>query len=90
MELIAQGDAHRTEAAEERVAHCMERLVTAALDRVLVGRGDEDGRRRLIESARRLASATANDTSYDAYGLRFGWPCRTAAYQSTKVSRSTS
>jgi hypothetical protein len=48
MELIAQGDAHRIEAAEDRVAHCMQRLVKAALalDRVLAERGDEDGRRR--------------------------------------------
>jgi transposase len=56
MELLAQGDAHRTEAAEERVTQCAQRLRRAALmvDRVLVERRDEDGRRRLVEGALRL------------------------------------
>jgi hypothetical protein len=59
MELLAQGDARRIEVAEERVAHCMQRLVKAAgaLDHVLAERGDEDGRCKLVEGALRLAAA---------------------------------
>jgi hypothetical protein len=53
----AHGDPHRVKVAEERVSRCMQRLAKAALalDRVLVERGDEDGR-RLVEGARRLAA----------------------------------
>jgi len=56
MESHARGDARRIELAKERVAQCMHRLRQAALalDRVLVERGDEDGRRRLVEGALRL------------------------------------
>jgi len=56
MESHARGDGRRINPAEERVAQCMHRLRQAALalDCVLVERGDEDGRRRLVEGARRL------------------------------------
>jgi hypothetical protein len=54
----AHGDPHRVEVAGEHVSRCMQRLLKAALalDRVLVERGDEDGRRRLVEGALRLAT----------------------------------
>jgi hypothetical protein len=54
----ARGDDHRAEIAEQRVSTRMQRLLKAvrALDRVLVERGDEDGRRRLIEEALRLTA----------------------------------
>jgi hypothetical protein len=53
----AQEDARRVQAAQERVAQCMRRLVDAALvlDRMLVERGDED-ERRLVEGALRLTA----------------------------------
>jgi hypothetical protein len=50
----ACGDPRRIGIAEERVSRCMKRLRRAALalDRVLVERGHEDGRRRrLVEGA---------------------------------------
>ena len=54
--MIAQGDVNRVEGAEGRVSLCMQRLRRAALglDRVLVERGDQDGRGRLVEGALRL------------------------------------
>jgi glucans biosynthesis protein len=59
MNARAHGDPRRVELAEERVSRCMQRLAKAAvsLDRVLVERGDEDGR-TLVEGALRLAAAT--------------------------------
>ena len=56
--MLAQGDAHRIEVADGRVALCMQRLLKAALaaDRVLAERGDEEGRRRLVEGALRLTA----------------------------------
>lgn len=58
MGLFAHGDAHRVEVAEQLVSRCMQQLVRAAflLDRVLVERGDEEGRRRLVAGAMRLAA----------------------------------
>jgi hypothetical protein len=55
MNAHARGDAHRVEIAEQRVSRWMQRLAKAALalDRVLVERGDEDGR-RLVEGALRI------------------------------------
>ena len=55
----AHGDPHRVEIAEERVAACAQRLRRAALalDRVLVERGDDEGRRRLVEGALRLTGS---------------------------------
>ena len=60
LEALAFGDDCRIEIAEKRVAQCMQRLVKAALalDRVLAERGDEEGQRRLVEGALRLAAAT--------------------------------
>jgi hypothetical protein len=57
LEALACGDDRRVAVTEERVAHCMQRLRRAALvlDRVLAERGDEEGRRRLVEAALRLA-----------------------------------
>ena len=57
----AHGDPHRAEIAEERATGCMQQLLKAALalDRVLEERGDEDGRRRLVESALRLVAAVS-------------------------------
>ena len=48
MNARVRGDARRVEIAEQRVSRCMQRLLKAALvlDRVLVERGDEEGRRR--------------------------------------------
>jgi hypothetical protein len=56
MELLARGDAHRVEVAEKHVALCAQQLRSAALalDRVLVGRGDEDGLYKLVEGVLRL------------------------------------
>jgi hypothetical protein len=61
MELIAHGDAHRIETAEERVALYAQRLLKAALalDRVLVERGDDEGRRSLVEPALRLTASVS-------------------------------
>jgi len=58
MESLAHGAHRRVQAAVERVTLCMRHLVAAALalDRVLVERGDEDGRRQLVESALRLTA----------------------------------
>ena len=58
MGLLAQEDARCVQAAEERVAQCVRRLVAAALvaDRVLAERGDDEGRRRLVEGALRLSN----------------------------------
>lgn len=58
MESLAQEDVRRVQAAEERVAQCVERLVAAALalDRVLAERGDDEGRRKLVEGALRLSN----------------------------------
>ena len=63
MESLAQADAHRIEGAKARVVFCVQRLRKAALvlDRVLVERGDDEGRRRLVEGALRLAATTAID-----------------------------
>jgi hypothetical protein len=59
MESLAQGDVHRIEVAEKRGALCMQRLVATAhvLDCMLAERGDEDGRRRLVEPALRLSNS---------------------------------
>ena len=53
----ARGDDHRAEIAEQRVSTRMQRVRRAALalDRLVVERGDEDGR-RLVEGARRMAT----------------------------------
>jgi len=58
LEALACGDDRRVQASEERVAQCMQRLakVVLALDRVLVERGDDDGRRSLVEGALRLTA----------------------------------
>jgi hypothetical protein len=55
----AHGDPHRIEIAEKRVSRCKLRLAKAAraLDRVMVERGDEDGRRRWVEGALRLTGS---------------------------------
>ena len=60
LKALACGDDHRFEIAEKPVAQCMRRLVAAALalDRVLAARGDDEGRRKLIEGALRLAATT--------------------------------
>jgi hypothetical protein len=57
MNARARGDDHRVELAERRVSSCMQRLAKAAL--VLDRLGDEEGRRRLVEGALRLAAATS-------------------------------
>jgi len=56
MNSCARGDGRGVEIAEQRVSRCMQRLLKAALvlDLVLVERGDEDGRRRLVEGSLRL------------------------------------
>ena len=56
LEALACGDARCVEIAETRAIACMHRPRKAALvlDRVLVDRGDEDVRRRLVEGALRL------------------------------------
>jgi hypothetical protein len=56
MESFACGDDHRFEIAQKSVSRCQERLRQAArsLDRVLVERGGEDGRRRLVAGVVRL------------------------------------
>jgi hypothetical protein len=57
MESRAQEDDRRVETAEKHIAQCAQRLRKAArgLDRVLVERGDEGGR-RLVEGALRLSA----------------------------------
>ena len=57
MNARAHDDTHRVEIAEQRVSRCMQQLLKAAVvhDRVLLERGDEDGRRGLVERALRLA-----------------------------------
>jgi len=54
----ARGNRRRIETAEQHVSHCLQRLAKAArvLDRVLVERRDEDGRRKLVAGALRLAT----------------------------------
>jgi hypothetical protein len=61
LEALACGDDRRVAIAEERVAQCMQRLVKAALvlDRVLAERGDNEGRRMLVEGALQLTSGRA-------------------------------
>jgi hypothetical protein len=56
----SRGDDHRAEIAEQRVSTRMQRVRRAALalDRLVVERGDEDGRRRLVEGALRLTENT--------------------------------
>jgi hypothetical protein len=56
MNARARGDDHRVEVAEQHVSRCVQRVLKAvlALDRVLVERGADDGR-RLVEGALRLA-----------------------------------
>jgi len=73
MKSCARGDGRGVEIAEQRVSKCMQRLLKAALalDRVLVERGDEVGRRGLVEGARRLSvrvRASADDTDVDSGG----------------------
>ena len=55
----AHGSPHHVEIAEQHVSRCMQRLLKAALvlDRVLVERGDEEGRQRFVEGARRLCAS---------------------------------
>lgn len=59
-EALARGG-RCVEIAEEHVSQCMRRLRRAAipLDRVLVERGDEAGRRRLVEGGAALVAAAA-------------------------------
>jgi hypothetical protein len=58
-EALGCGDDRRVQIAEQHVSQCMHRLQQAALalDRVLAERGDDDGRRRLVEGAVRLAAS---------------------------------
>jgi hypothetical protein len=61
MELLAQEDLRSVELAEKRMSRCQERLRQAArsLDRVLAERGDDEGRRMLVEGALQLTSGRA-------------------------------
>jgi len=73
MESHARADARRIALAEEHLSQCMQRLAKAvlALDHVLAERGDDEGRRRLVEPALRLSvkvRASADDADVDSSG----------------------